>query len=78
MPLYCFDTAFGVGVQVASRTVYTDARITPVLPVVISVGGAAGQRVVLRANYTVVVFAIHILPPLMAALHCLGALIGRG
>ena len=41
------------------RTVYTDARITSVLPVSIPVGGTVGQHLVFRTEHTVVVLVIH-------------------
>ena len=57
------------------RTVDTDARITAVLPVSIPVGSAVGQSLVLGAEYTVIVFVIHIFPPFVAALHGLRPLV---
>src|SRR5699024_5659520 len=78
MPLNRFDTVFGVGAQVAGRTVYTDARITSVLPVSIPVGGTVGQHLVFRTEHTVVVLVIHILPPLVPTLHGLRTLVGGG
>jgi len=78
MPLYCFDTVFGMGTQMTGGTVDTDAGIAPVLPVSIPVGSAVGQCLVLGAEYTVIVFVIHIFPPLVAALHGLRPLVGGG
>ena len=60
------------------RTVDTDARITAVLPVSIPVGSAVGQSLVLGAEYTVIVFVIHIFPPFVAAFHGLRPLVGGG
>lgn len=59
-------------------TVDTDVGIAPVLPVSIPVGSAVGQCLVLGAEYTVIVFVIHIFPPLVAALHGLRPLVGGG
>ena len=78
VPLYRFDTVFGMGTQMAGGTVDTDVGITPVLPVSIPVRGTVGEYLVLRANHTVIVLVIYILPPLVAALHGLRALISGG
>lgn len=67
-----------MGTQMAGGTVDTDIRITPVLPVAIPVGGAVGQRLVLRAEHAVIVLVIYILPPFVATLHGLRTLICGG
>ena len=78
VPLYRFEIVFGMSTQMAGRLVDADAGIASVFPVSVSVGGAVGQHLVLWANHTVIVLVIHIFPPLVAALHGLGPLVGCG
>lgn len=65
-----------MGAQVAGRTVDTDAGITSVLPVAVPVGGVVEQYLLLQTEHTVMVFIVHILPPLVTALHGLRPLVG--
>ena len=78
MPLYRFHTIFGMGAQRPCRTARAYLRIALVFPVSVPVGRAVFQWLILRAEDAVVVFVIHILPPLVPALHRLRALVGRG
>ena len=76
MPLYGFDTVFGMGAQVAGMTVDTDAGITSVLPVAVPVGGVVEQYRLPQTEHTVMVFIVHILLSFEAALHGLRLLVG--
>src|SRR5699024_9642296 len=78
MPLYCFDTIFGMGAQMSGGTAGTDLRVASVFPVSVPVGGPVCQHLVFRAEHTVIMLVIHILPPLVAALQGLRTLIGCG
>ena len=54
MPLYCFDTVFGMGAQMAGGAVGTDLRVASVLPVSVPVGGPVCQHLVFRAEHAVI------------------------
>ena len=72
-----FHVVFLIRAKMSGGTVGTYFWITFVFPVAIPVGSAVVQYLVLRADDTVEMLVIHILPPFMSAL-CLGTLISCG
>ena len=77
MPGNRLNAVFVLCAKMSGRTVSTNLWITFVFPVAIPVGSAVVQYLVLRADDTVEMLVIHILPPFMSAL-CLGTLVGCG
>ena len=64
------------GTQRSGGAVCTDQWITFILPVAVTVGCGVFQYLEFRADDTVIVFIIHILPPFMSALHGLRPCVG--
>ena len=64
------------GTQRSGGAVCASLWITFIFPVAVTVGCGVFQYLVFRADDTVIVFVIHILPPFMSALHGLGTLVG--
>ena len=73
---YCLNEVLIPGTQRPGGTVRTDLWITFILPVAVMVGCGVFQYLVFRADDTVIVFIIHILPPFMSALHGLRPCVG--
>ena len=64
--------------KMSGGAVCTDLWIAFIFPVSIPVGGAVLQNLVLRTDDAVEILIVHILPPLVSALHCLGPLVCCG
>ena len=75
MPLYGFYAVLGMRAKLSGGTIRTNSGVTLVFPVAVPVCGGIFQDLVFRANHTVIEFIIDILPPLVAALHRLRALV---
>lgn len=73
---YCLNEVLIPGTQRPGGTVRTDLWITFILPVAVTVGCGVFQYLEFRADDTVIVFIIHILPPFMSALHGLRPCVG--
>ena len=78
MSLYGLYAILGMCAKRSGGTICADFGITFVFPVAVSVYSGVVKNPVFRANDTVVKRIIDILPPLMAALHRLRALVGCG
>ena len=78
MPGNCFNAVFVIGAKVSCWAITADLWIAFIFPVAIPVGGTVVQNLVLRADDAVEMLVINVLPPLVPALHCLGALVSCG
>lgn len=78
VPLYSLYAIPGMRAKCSGGTVCADSWIALILAVILPVCGAVFQRLVFRANNTVIEFVINIFTPLVAPLHRLRALVCCG